>query len=829
MSFKLLAIRPLDGCNPKFLKNLEENRIYQFYNDFEFLDKDKKTIIDFGKNKYIEVNSIKHISTVPNNLYGDKINISAIVGKNGSGKSSLVELMYVAFYNLSVTEEIINKKEQKSYFDKKIKEHNSILNYLNKDEKKFGEKCIENIKDTDIEEIIFYENDEVKNDRLTYIEKKKHLSQFIEVIKALLVKKNITNSSDIPAENLDINNIEAFFESDFFKLYETGLIEEKIKNKSFNDSYIYLLTNYINNINFIEKNIFLELYFEIDGSIIQIIKSEEKENKKFSFYEFDLNPENKKNLIESNQLDFEEKKQLKLSNLFYNLVVNYSLYGLNSNETGLWVEKIFHKNDGYQTPIVINPFRDEGNIDINSENELVNDRLFSNMIINDKLKQVTINNKVAYLTITPKEKKSSKILYADLIFNNQNEKYSEFISSLILFFNSNKGLEQKYEYNDLTKTSLIEQYCLNYILKKLRKITQNYSIYSKYNFHIMGMDDTDSTQNIKDLLLELLKDSSHISYKIRQTINFIFLNRIDEEKDLIYTFYENDNLSKDTKNPLEKLDFDNYAKFIRERSDRFGLNIITILPPPIFEIDFEFDNGSTFSQLSSGEKQQIFSLNSILYHLINLNSTKGNDFPLKYPYINLILDEIELYAHPEMQREYINGLLESINKLDITEILGINILFITHSPFILSDIPKQNVLFLKVNQKKKAISNPYAGENTFGANIHEMLTDGFFISSTKGEFIKLMINDFLKNYKKWISIDKKTLEYTNYKKEYYSKKTYYNDFISLIGEDYIRIMLQNHSRALEEYFEDISPLENRKKYLEKEKQRIEAELENIDK
>jgi hypothetical protein len=32
MSFKLLAIRPLDGCNPKFLKNLEENRIYQFYN-----------------------------------------------------------------------------------------------------------------------------------------------------------------------------------------------------------------------------------------------------------------------------------------------------------------------------------------------------------------------------------------------------------------------------------------------------------------------------------------------------------------------------------------------------------------------------------------------------------------------------------------------------------------------------------------------------------------------------------------------------------------------------------------------------------------------------
>ena len=33
MSFKLLAIRPLNGCNKKFLKNLIPNQIYKFYNE----------------------------------------------------------------------------------------------------------------------------------------------------------------------------------------------------------------------------------------------------------------------------------------------------------------------------------------------------------------------------------------------------------------------------------------------------------------------------------------------------------------------------------------------------------------------------------------------------------------------------------------------------------------------------------------------------------------------------------------------------------------------------------------------------------------------------
>ncbi|MBL6448384.1 hypothetical protein JMN32_18870 [Fulvivirga sp. 29W222] len=83
--FKLLAIRPLKGCHPDYHKVLVPGEIYQFYQDYKF-EMDGS-----------EVSEIKHTSTVPENLYdvGDlKVSISAIVGKNGSGKSTITELLY---------------------------------------------------------------------------------------------------------------------------------------------------------------------------------------------------------------------------------------------------------------------------------------------------------------------------------------------------------------------------------------------------------------------------------------------------------------------------------------------------------------------------------------------------------------------------------------------------------------------------------------------------------------------------------------------------------------------------------------------------------------
>ena len=128
-----------------------------------------------------------------------------------------------------------------------------------------------------------------------------------------------------------------------------------------------------------------------------------------------------------------------------------------------------------------------------------------------------------------------------------------------------------------------------------------------------------------------------------------------------------------------------------------------------------------------------------MYHLINLNSSYENETFNKYKFLNLILDEIELYSHPEMQKQFINNLLLGISKLTMNNIKCLNILFITHSPFILSDIPKENVLFLSEGKPQD-----FRRMNTFGANITDLLSDSFFINNGLiGDFAKGKINKTL--------------------------------------------------------------------------------------
>ena len=40
-----------------------------------------------------------------------------------------------------------------------------------------------------------------------------------------------------------------------------------------------------------------------------------------------------------------------------------------------WINGLFHKNDGYMCPIVLNPFRDKGKVDMNREMRLTQQRM----------------------------------------------------------------------------------------------------------------------------------------------------------------------------------------------------------------------------------------------------------------------------------------------------------------------------------------------------------------------------------------------------------------------------------------------------------------------
>ena len=67
-------------------------------------------------------------------------------------------------------------------------------------------------------------------------------------------------------------------------------------------------------------------------------------------------------------------------------------------------------------------------------------------------------------------------------------------------------------------------------------------------------------------------------------------------------------------------------------------------------------------------------------------------------------------------------------------------LFVTHSPFILSDVIKHNILYLEkgegVNHRMKV--------NTFASNINDLLAESFFLSGGfVGEYAKDIINELV--------------------------------------------------------------------------------------
>ncbi|VTP91804.1 AAA family ATPase [Sphingobacterium daejeonense] len=136
----------------------------------------------------------------------------------------------------------------------------------------------------------------------------------------------------------------------------------------------------------------------------------------------------------------------------------------------------------------------------------------------------------------------------------------------------------------------------------------------------------------------------------------------------------------------------------------------------------------------------VHAIHSIIYHILNLDSLDESKQP--YNAVNLVLDEIELYYHPEYQRLFVKKLLESLGRLKLKSVSGFNIIFSTHSPFILSDIPHRNVLKLR-----DGVAAPFNDEaKTFGSNIHEMLTDSFFLDQNLiGAFAESKIQDCIKD------------------------------------------------------------------------------------
>jgi predicted ATP-dependent endonuclease of OLD family len=167
--------------------------------------------------------------------------------------------------------------------------------------------------------------------------------------------------------------------------------------------------------------------------------------------------------------------------------------------------------------------------------------------------------------------------------------------------------------------------------------------------------------------------------------------------------------------------------------------------------------------ISSGHKAYINIFASIFNELKWIRKTN----------LLLCIDEGDLYLHPRWQTEFLDRILTFL-----PEVFGgrIQIILTSHSPFLLSDLPKQSINIFKDDNKSFVLNGNELDHETFAGNIYKLYEEPFFLGNQRlSLFASKKINYILEN------IDsKKELN----KKELNNKEL--AQYISLIGDDVIR-------------------------------------------
>lgn len=133
------------------------------------------------------------------------------------------------------------------------------------------------------------------------------------------------------------------------------------------------------------KGVAAELYFAYDGTLFCLASHKRsEEDRSTSLYRFVEDGERLK------RADSEVENERLNTIPFYTLVSNYSLYAYNFHDfrgewsegdpeqtKNCWLYHVFHKNDGYQVPLSLHPYRDWRGMNIKTENDLSKQRLLT--------------------------------------------------------------------------------------------------------------------------------------------------------------------------------------------------------------------------------------------------------------------------------------------------------------------------------------------------------------------------------------------------------------------------------------------------------------------
>ncbi len=549
-----------------------------------------------------------------------------------------------------------------------------------------------------------------------------------------------------------------------------------------------------------------------------------------------------------------EHCQTILANLFYSVVVNYSAYAFNindyrsewidcdekyivdefegihlngneiarlvddeadgfvSDEQKCWIGSLFHKNDAYQTPIVLNPYRVRGNIDYNKEKALLNERIFLLLLDNREMIGAILGGKTPYSYIFRKEEEYlpkagvEGLFYSKKVFDALNSinafelmREQEIIAKTLRLANNiidcwerclgfqlvrdRAGLHLGQDDDGIS--------ALNYIVYKTVKSTYSYSKYRRFKDGVKG------EQNLDQLVMTLYCDTTHITLKLRRALTYLMFRHYGTERIVNGNERSNETLLEDFGRIIIRLVDEQEEKIDELKAVRPVDNLFSaeeyaalgleprgawtreeLLPTPSMDVTLRLDIGggeyTGFNLLSSGEKQMIYTLGTTIYQLHHLNSAGAG--AISYSNVNLVFDEIDLYFHPEYQKGLVKRIVRMIGKMELNRVQHVNIIFATHSPFILSDIHKNNILYLDNGRDSSA----EVETNPLGANINDILCQSFFLSDGfMGDYIKDKLLDFIKY-----------LQGEGRQENDYHWEEWDEDFIHAIGDPFLKEKLR---------------------------------------
>lgn len=544
--------------------------------------------------------------------------------------------------------------------------------------------------------------------------------------------------------------------------------------------------------------------------------------------------------IDALEISIDDYRKL-AEKLFYTIVVNYSMQAYVDqdyqdedteweNDMSIsphtvdkaWINALFHKNDGYMCPIVLNPYRNKGMVDMNREMRLTQQRVealliyykrqkidyidgyslstinftfnpdvvcnyFNNKGLAELIRQKSAKHDVMSITrdLSSSEKKFRIIID---MFKTVMKSTCNFQQEILKVFGINYALNMD---DDLLAAEL-------YLICKIINIAQTYPTYEKEKEDIL-LEDNSNFDYMEVLnpfpYLEYIAPMRRLAKKVKDQNGHIGL-KVYRASQYVLLSQKKSKIGRRQAKLGDAFNLEEYEKHYWKLPPNSVERIIEMLPPSIFSYEImlerkgkieetkEYDRGNLIipmRQMSSGERQFIFSTSTIIYHLQNLRSVQKPS--PRYNSFNIILDEVEICFHPEYQRTFVHKLLTMLTRLKLNNSAYINIWIVTHSPFILSDFPAQNILYLREGDSM----SPADVDNPFGANINDILRQSFFLDhGFMGEFSKYCILSLCH----YLTSDKQLQECPSmYKKINWTPERAYR-FIEQIGEPLLRTQMK---------------------------------------